>query len=110
MLDIGVGELCAGMSAADSPPFVVVGNIDVDFHFLLVFHIVSRNCKTVFHNMEFFLEGGVRSPLRGRNGLGVPKISRSSKRQRRAAGSGGGGRRGKLPGRKVGKHMCNTSI
>ncbi len=110
MLDIGVGELSAGMSAADSPPFVVVGNIDVDFHFLLGFHIVSRNCKTVFHNMEKFLEASVKSPLRGRNGLGVPKISRSSKRRRDAAGSGGGGRRGKLPGRKVGKYMRNESI
>jgi hypothetical protein len=98
------------MSAADSPPFVVVGNIDVDFHFLLGFHIVSRNCKTVFHNMEKFLEASVKSPLRGRNGLGVPKISRSSKRRRDAAGSGGGGRRGKLPGRKVGKYMRNESI
>lgn len=110
MLDVGVGELCAGMSAADSPPFVVVGNIDVNFHFLLGFHIVSFNCKTVFHNMEKFLESGVRSPLRGRNGLGVPKISQGSKRRRHAAGSGGGGRRSKLPGRKVGKDMCNTSI
>lgn len=52
--------------------------------------MLCRYCKTVFHNMEKFLESGVRSPLRGRNGLGVPKISRSSKRRRRAASSGGG--------------------
>ncbi|WP_306573280.1 hypothetical protein [Parasutterella excrementihominis] len=54
MFDIGVSELCARVPAADSPPSVVVGNIDVNFHFLLGFHIVSRNCKTVFHNMENF--------------------------------------------------------
>jgi hypothetical protein len=98
------------MSAADSPPFVVVGNIDVDLHFLLGFHIVSRNCKTVFHNVEKFLEASVKSPLLGRNGLGVPKISWSSKRRRDAAGPGGGGRRGKLSGIKVGKIMRTASI
>lgn len=110
MLDIGVGELSAGMSAADSPPFVVVGNIDVDFHFLLGFHIVSRNCKTVFHNMEKFLEASVKSPLLGRNGLGVPKISQGGKRRRDAVGSGGGGRRGKLPGQRVGVVLHSASI
>lgn len=110
MFDISVGELCAGMSAADSPPFVVVGNIDVNFHFLLGFHIVSRNCKTVFHNMEFFWNRVLDHPSEVETVWECRKFLKAVRGGGARPAQGGGGRRGKLPGRKLGKVIHSSSI